>query len=335
MQAILHKLYSAQTLVKEESEQLFASIIAGQLAAEQLSAALISMKVRGESVAEIAGAAQALLAAAKPFPRPDYDFADIVGTGGDGQHTINISTASAFVAACCGVKVAKHGNRGVSSQTGSSDLLTALGVPLQLSAEQSRAALDALGICFLFAPHYHQGFAHAASVRQRLQTRTIFNLLGPLINPARPPIALIGVYDRQLVIPMAKTLQQLGYQRAAVVYGSGLDEVAVHGVTDVAELNAGEIDYYHLLPDDFGLPCYPLARLQGGSPTENQQLITQLLQGRGDPAHAAAIAANVALLLKLFGQDNLPQNAQHALAVLASGQAHQRLMALAVIGRAA
>ncbi|MDN0122731.1 anthranilate phosphoribosyltransferase [Yersinia aleksiciae] len=332
MQTLLEKLFRAESLSQQESQQLFAAIVRGELEASQLAAALISMKVRGETPAEIAGAAQALLADAQPFPRPDYLFADIVGTGGDGTNSINISTASAFVAASCGVKVAKHGNRSVSSRSGSSDLLAAFGIRLDMSAEQSRLALDELGVCFLFAPQYHTGFRHAMPVRQQLKTRTLFNVLGPLINPARPPLALIGVYSPELVLPIAQTLKVLGYQRAAVVHGGGMDEVAIHAPTQVAELNNGNIESYELAPEDFGLNRYTLDSLQGGAPEENRDILARLLQGKGESAHAAAVAANVALLLKLHGQENLRHNAQQALEMIHSGQAFDRVTALAARG---
>ncbi len=332
MQPILEKLYRAEILSQAESQQLFAAIIQGELEPTQLAAALISMKVRGEHPDEIAGAATALLADAKPFPRPDYRFADIVGTGGDGTNSINISTASAFVAAACGLKVAKHGNRSVSSRSGSSDLLSAFGIKLDMSAEVSRQALDDLGVCFLFAPQYHTGFRHAMPVRQQLKTRTVFNVLGPLINPARPPLALIGVYRPELVKPIAETLKVLGYQRAAVVHGGGMDEVAIHAPTQVAELRDGQIETYPLTPHDFGLDTFTLDDLQGGTPEENRDILARLLQGKGQPAHDAAVAANVALLLKLFGQEDLRQNAQQALEVIHSGQAYQRVLELAARG---
>ena len=329
---ILENLYRAQVMTQEESQQLFTAIVNGELEPAQLAAALISMKVRGEQPAEIAGAAQALLAHAEPFPRPDYAFADIVGTGGDGTNSINISTASAFVAAACGIRVAKHGNRSVSSRSGSSDLLAAFGIQLDMSAEKSRAALDDLGICFLFAPQYHTGFRHAMPVRKALKTRTLFNVLGPLINPARPPLALIGVYSPELVRPIAETLRTLGYQRAAVVHGAGMDEVAIHAATQVAELKDGEITTYELTPQDFGLDNYPLEALLGGEPEENRDILARLLQGKGDPAHEAAVAVNVAMLLRLFGQEDLKQNAQQALEVIRSGAAYQRVTALAARG---
>ncbi len=332
MQHLFEKLFRAESMSQEESQQLFAAIVRGELEPSQLAAVLISMKVRGETPAEIAGAAQALLADAQHFPRPDYLFADIVGTGGDGTNSINISTASAFVAASCGVKVAKHGNRSVSSRSGSSDLLAAFGIRLDMSAEQSRLALDDLGVCFLFAPQYHTGFRHAMPVRQQLKPRTLFNVLGPLISPARPPLALIGVYSPELVLPIAQTLKVLGYQRAAVVHGGGMDEVAIHAPTQVAELNNGSIESYQLTPEDFGLNRYPLAALQGGMPEENRDILARLLQGKGETAHAAAVAANVALLLKLYGQENLRHNAQQALEMIHSGQAFDRVTALAARG---
>ncbi|TKI08128.1 anthranilate phosphoribosyltransferase [Martelella alba] len=332
MQQILDTLYHGDRLSRQESERLFAAIIQGQLEPTQLAAALISMKIRGEQPEEIAGAASALLADARPFPRPDYPFADIVGTGGDGSNSINISTASAFVAAACGARVAKHGNRSVSSRSGSSDLLAAFGIRLDMPAEQSRQALDELGVCFLYAPQYHTGFRHAMPVRQQLKTRTLFNVLGPLINPARPPLALIGVYSPELVLPIARTLQVLGYQRAAVVHGGGMDEVALHSPTLVAELNQGDIASYQLTAADFGLPGQPADALLGGTPEENRDILARLLQGKGQLAHEAAVAANVALLLKLFGREDLRENAQQALAVIRGGQAYELVASLAARG---
>ncbi len=332
MQQILDKLYRAERISRQESEQLFGAIIQGRLEPVQLAAALISMKIRGEHPDEIAGAASALLADAVAFPRPDYPFADIVGTGGDGSNSINISTASAFVAAACGARVAKHGNRSVSSRSGSSDLLAAFGIRLDMPPEQSRQALDELGVCFLFAPQYHTGFRHAMPVRQQLKTRTLFNVLGPLINPARPPLALIGVYSPELVLPIAQTLRVLGYERAAVVHGGGMDEVALHAPTQVAELNHGDITSYQLVPADFGLESQPVEALLGGSPEENRDILARLLQGKGEPAHESAVAANVALLLKLFGQEDLRDNTQRALAVIRGGSAYERVTALAARG---
>ncbi|ELX8378095.1 anthranilate phosphoribosyltransferase [Providencia stuartii] len=329
MQTIFDKLFRAQALTQQESQQLFNAIIRGELTEAQLAGVLVSMKMRGEQPEEIAGAALACLENAQPFPRPDYPFSDIVGTGGDGANSINISTASAFVAAQAGIKVAKHGNRSVSSRSGSSDLLAAFGISLDLSAQSARDALDELGVCFLFAPQYHSGFRHAAPVRTQLKTRTLFNVLGPLINPARPPIALIGVYQETLVEPVAKTLQMLGFTRAAVVHSGGMDEVSLHATTQVAELNQGTLSFYQLTASDFGLQPYQLSDLEGGTPDENRILLSNLLQGHGKPAHEAAVAANVAMLMRINGFEDLKANSEHALNIIRSGAAYDRVTALA------
>jgi len=330
MQDILEQLYSGQVLTSDQTETLFGAIIRGEVEPMVLSAVLIALKVRGEQPQEIAGAARALLKEASPFPTPDYDFADIVGTGGDGMNTINVSTTSAFVAASLGVKVAKHGNRGVSSRSGSSDVLAAMGINLEMSPETARRCLDKLGICFLFAPQYHAGVRHAMPVRQALKTRTIFNVLGPLINPARNTLEVMGVYSPALVRPIADTLAQLGMKRALVVHGSGLDELAVHGPTQVAEVIDGQVEEYILMPDDFGLDSYPVDAIVGGTPEQNRQITTALLQGSGTPAQQAAIAMNVAALLKLAGKaKDYRSGAKMALEEMASGRPYQLALKLA------
>ncbi|MFA0459222.1 anthranilate phosphoribosyltransferase [Vibrio breoganii] len=332
MQQILEQLYRQEALSQEQSQTLFDQIIKGEVEPIVLSSVLTALKIKGETPEEIAGAAKALLANAQPFPRPDYDFADIVGTGGDGSNTFNISTTAAFVAAAVGLKVAKHGNRGVSSKSGSSDLLDSFGINLAMSAEDTRKAVDDMGVAFLFAPQYHQGVRHAMPVRQALKTRTIFNILGPLINPARPNIELMGVYDESLVAPIAETMQQMDMKRAAVVHGSGLDEVAIHGTTTVAEIKDGKIEHYTLTAEDFGLNSHPLEALKGGTPEENRTIVTDLLSGKGTEAQESAVAANVALLMKLFGHEDLKANAQQAIAAMRSGKAYQLVEQLAARG---
>ena len=325
---LLEQLYSGHSLSTSESTALFNAVIQGELSNEQIAAMLIALKVRGANTEEITGAVAASLQNAKAFPRPDYPFADIVGTGGDGQNTINISTASAIVAASMGAKVAKHGNRSVSSKSGASDVLTALGVNVNVTPEQARQALDEIGVCFLFAQQYHSGFRHVAPVRAALKTRTIFNILGPLINPARPTYHLLGVYASELVKTYAETAVALEHQHSFIVHGSGLDEVALHGETQVAEIKNGKIEYFTLTPEDFGLKAQSLETLRGGEPQENAQMLTALLQGKGKAEHANAVAANTALLLKLFGHDDLKQNVQNVLAHLASGKAFETLQKL-------
>ena len=325
---LLEQLYSGHSLSTSESTALFNVVIQGELSNEQIAAMLIALKVRGVNTEEITGAVAASLQNAKAFPQPNYPFADIVGTGGDGQNTINISTASAIVAASMGAKVAKHGNRSVSSKSGASDVLTALGVNVNVTPEQARQALDEIGVCFLFAQQYHSGFRHVAPVRAALKTRTIFNILGPLINPARPTYHLLGVYAPELVKTYAETAVALEHQHTFVVHGSGLDEVALHGETQVAEIKNGKIEYFTLTPKDFGLKAQSLESLRGGEPQENAQMLTALLQGKGKSEHANAVAANTALLLKLFGHDDLKQNVQNVLAHLASGKAFETLQKL-------
>lgn len=328
VQRILNRLYQGESLTQHETETLFSEVIRGNIEPATLASIMISLKVRGETPDEIAGAASALLKHADPFPIPDYPFADIVGTGGDGSNSINISTTSAFVLAALGYPMVKHGNRGVSSQSGSSDVLSALGVKLTMTAEISRKALDELGICFLFAPQYHSGFRHASAVRGELKTRTIFNILGPLINPSHPKRILLGVYKKELVEPIAKTLQKLGYIHALVVYGSGLDEVAIHGTTYVAEVHPDQIDYYEVTPDSFGVDRYPMNAIQGGTPEENRDYLMAILKGEGEPAKEAAVAINVAMVMKLFGESDLKKNTQRAIKMMRSGQAYQRLVEL-------
>ena len=325
---LLEQLYSGHSLSTSESTALFNAVIQGELSNEQIAAMLIALKVRGANTEEITGAVAASLQNAKAFPHPNYSFADIVGTGGDGQNTINISTASAIVAASMGAKVAKHGNRSVSSKSGASDVLTALGVNVNVTPEQARQALDEIGVCFLFAQQYHSGFRYVAPVRAALKTRTIFNILGPLINPARPTYHLLGVYAPKLVKTYAETAVALEHQHSFVVHGSGLDEVALHGETQVAEIKNGKIEYFTLTPEDFGLKAQSLESLRGGEPQENAQMLTALLQGKGKAEHANAVAANTALLLKFFGHDDLKQNVQNVLAHLASGKAFETLQKL-------
>ena len=325
---LLEQLYSGHSLSTSESTALFNAVIQGELSNEQIAAMLIALKVRGANTEEITGAVAASLQNAKAFPHPNYSFADIVGTGGDGQNTINISTASAIVAASMGAKVAKHGNRSVSSKSGASDVLTALGVNVNVTPELARQVLDEIGVCFLFAQQYHSGFRHVAPVRAALKTRTIFNILGPLINPARPTYHLLGVYAPELVKTYAETAVALEHQHSFVVHGSGLDEVALHGETQMAEIKNGKIEYFTLTPEDFGLKTQSLESLRGGEPQENAQMLTALLQGKGKSEHANAVAANTALLLKLFGHDDLKQNVQNVLTHLASGKAFETLQKL-------
>lgn len=321
VQPILEQLYQGESLSEAQSQAFFEQVVSGEMDPIILSSVITALKIKGETPDEITGAAKALLAHAKAFPAPDYPFTDIVGTGGDGLGTINISTASAFVAAALGVKVCKHGSRSVSSKSGSSDLLATFGVNLDMSPETARQCLDDLNVCFIFAPSYHAGMRFAAPVRAALKTRSIFNVLGPLINPARPPFELMGVYDPALLAPIAKVHQQLGMQRVLVVHGSGLDEVALHGETQVAELKEGKITEYTLTPADFGVENAPVESIFGGTPEENKVIIENILQGKGTTAQQAAVAINVSALLVLNGKaDSFKEGAAMAIESMQSGQ---------------
>lgn len=311
---ILEQLYQGKDLQQNEVTEVFSQVVTGQVDDIVLSSLLTALKIKGERPAEIAGAAAALIKNAAAFPRPDYEFADIVGTGGDGHNTINISSASAIVAASCGLKVAKHGNRSVSSKSGSADLFRTFGLELTMSAETARECLDQSNLCFLFAPNYHSGIRHAMPVRTTLKTRTLFNLLGPLVNPARPSHIIIGVYAPELLVPFAETLQLLGYKKALVVHGSGLDEFALHGETQVVEIDGDKLTEFNVSPADFGLESYPLKAIEGGEPEENKRLIENVLLGKGEPAHQAAVAINTGALLKLCGKaDSYQEGAKMAI----------------------
>jgi anthranilate phosphoribosyltransferase len=333
-QPILEKLYRQESLSQQESESFFTDVVVGNVDDITLSSVLTALKVKGESPVEIAGAANALINNATAFSSPNEIFADIVGTGGDGHNTINISSAAAIVAASCGLTVAKHGNRSVSSKSGSADLIEGFGMNLMMEPSIARECLDTANFCFFFAPKYHAGIKHAMPVRNTLKTRTLFNLLGPLANPARPTHMMIGVYTPELIKPFAETLHLLGYKNALVVHGSGLDELALHGPSQVAELNHGDIEYFTLSPADFGLKNYPLAAIEGGEPKHNKQLIEAILQGIGEPAHQSAVAMNAGALLKLTGiAQNYKQGAQMAIDAMQTGQALSTILSAAKISQ--
>lgn len=325
----LSQVLNGETLDLAATEQLFSHLVQGQLTDAQIAGMLIAMKMRGETPTEIAGAAKALRAAAKPFPQPGYPIADSCGTGGDGSNTINISTAAALVASSMGIAVAKHGNRSVSSRSGSADVLEAMSIPLDGTPAQARTMLDTYKFCFLFAPHYHPGFKYAMPARQELKTRTLFNLIGPLINPARPQVQLLGVYRPELCRPVAETLQLLGCNRAMVVHGSGLDELALHGPTDVVAVNGDEITEYRLTPADFGVQPAAVSDLKGGDADLNARLLRAVFNGQGTAAQRDAIAMNTAALLYMSERcDNLQQGTQQALEHLASGAVTTHLQGL-------
>jgi anthranilate phosphoribosyltransferase len=324
----LPRLLNGNDLTSEESEHLFERLVLGRLEPAEIAGMLIALRMKGETADEMIGAARGLFAAALPFERPDYLFADCCGTGGDGSGLINISTATGFVAAACGLPVAKHGNRAVSSRCGSADVLEALGAKIELRPDKARRLLDETRFCFLFAPAYHPGMKHAAQVRRQLQVRTVLNLLGPCINPARPQVQLLGVADPSKLRAIALTLDAMGVERALVVHGSGLDEIALHAETQAVRLSDGKLDELILTPGDAGLQQAPLEFTLGGDAEENAARLRLLLAGAGAKAEQDMTALNAGALLLTAGRvASLREGTEQAQDALRSGEAGRVLNA--------
>ncbi|WP_417688652.1 anthranilate phosphoribosyltransferase [Pseudidiomarina sp.] len=331
---VIKQLLAGENLSLEATEKLFDRLVKGELNEIQITALLTAMKMRGEQPEEMAGAALALRRAAKPFQRPNRLIVDSCGTGGDGSNTINISTTAALVAASMGLTVAKHGNRSVSSRSGSADVLESLGLSVTQDPEVAAKQLEQYNFCFLFAPHYHPGIRYAMPVRQTLKTRTLFNLLGPLVNPASPDVQQLGVYDPAWLRPLAETLRLLGCKRAMVVHGSGLDEIALHGTTQVVELRDNELFEYELSPADFGVEQAPVSALRGGDAEFNAAALIKVLMGQAPAAQRDAVAISTAGLLYLAGQYETLKAATEAVrAHLDSGRAMQHLQQLQEFNR--
>ncbi len=292
----LRKVLEGEVLSEEEAYRLMQAVMAGELTPAQLGGLLIGLKVRGEAGDEIAGFARAMREAAVPVPLGALEALDVVGTGGDGKGTFNVSTASAFVAAAAGIPVAKHGNRAASSRSGSADVLEALGVKIELGPEAVARLVREVGIGFIFARSFHPAMKNVAPVRSELKVRTVFNLLGPLTNPARPAYFLLGVFDPALLEPMARSLAALGVRRALVVHGEGADELVL-GENEVVEVQDGALSRYRVRATELGLGTAPVEALRGGGPEENAEVIRRILSGveRGPKADAVALNAGAAI----------------------------------------
>jgi anthranilate phosphoribosyltransferase len=297
----LDALFDGRDISREQAKALFAQLVAGDLPEPIMAAAFVCLKLKGETSEELTGAALALREATRPFARPEGMFADSCGTGGDGSGSINVSTAAGLVAAACGLPIVKHGNRSITSRCGSADVLQELGAKLDVSPEKARAIFDQTGFCFLLAPLYHPGIAHAGPVRRALKVRTIMNLLGPCLNPAHPPVQLLGVAEPQLMRPIAETLLALGVERGLVVHGSGLDEIAPHAETQAIRIAGGTLEEVLLTPEQAGLERRPLEQIAGGCPEDNAKRLAALLHGRGSEADVGVIALNAGALLWTAG----------------------------------
>lgn len=274
------KLSRREDLGYDEARSVMDSIMSGDCSPVMISSYLTALETKGETVDEIAASAAEMRAHGLRLPGDHSDALEIVGTGGDRSGSFNISTASSFVVASCGVKVAKHGNRAASSRCGAADVLEALGARIDLGPEQSEAVLEGCGFCFMFAQMFHSSMRYVAPVRRELGFRTVFNILGPLTNPAAAGSQLSGVYEEPLVRPMAEVLDRLGLRNALVVYGrDGLDELSVCDSTRCCELRDGSFEEYDVSPEDFGLRRSPHSELVGGGPQENAAILRSVLSG--------------------------------------------------------
>jgi anthranilate phosphoribosyltransferase len=317
----LDKVAGGEKLTEEESAAAFNAIMDGGIPEVQLAGFLVAMKARGETVDEIAGAVRAMRGRMLTVDAP-ADAIDVVGTGGDAKGTYNISTATAFVLAGAGVPVAKHGNRAVSSKSGAADVLESLGVNVAVSPEDAKRALAEAGVAFLFAPAYHPAMRHAAPVRQGLKLRTIFNLLGPLSNPAGVKRQLVGVFAPQWVVPLAEVLQRLGADHIWVVHGSdGLDELSTTGETHVAELKDGRIREFTVSPGDADVPSTTLPNLLAGTPPESADAMRRLLAGERGPFRDVVLLNAAAAFMIAGKARSLPEGAALAATSLDEGRA--------------
>jgi len=288
------------SLTEEKMAQTMRQIMRGEMSEEDMAAFLVDLAERGETAEEITGAAKVMREMALSIKAP-AGAVDCCGTGGDHSGTYNISTAVALVSAACGVPVAKHGNRAASSKSGAADVLEALGVNLDISKEKLEEALEKFNFSFLMAPKHHAAMKHVVPVRKKLRRRTIFNLLGPLANPAGTKFQLIGVFDKKWLVPMVQTLSKLGTERAWIVHGSdGLDEITVTGPTYVAALEDGQITEKEITPEDFGLPVSKAEDLKGGDAQENATALKALLEG-ATGAYRDIVLANAAAVLVIHG----------------------------------
>jgi len=321
---LLARLVDGRVLSADEAHAFFAACLRGEPTPAQVAAAVTALRIRGETVEEIAAFATAMREAAKTLDHP-YDAIDTCGTGGDGQHTFNISTAAALVLAGAGLKVAKHGNRAMSSKSGSSDVLSVLGVNLQASPAQQRRSLDEAGIAFLFAPAYHGAMRHVGPVRAEIGFRTVFNLLGPLSNPAGAKRQVMGVYDPRLLEPLAEVLGRLGATRAWTVHGQGLDELTTTGETEVAEWKDGAVRRFTVTPEEAGLPRADLAALRGGDAEENAAALRALLDGAKGAYRDIVLLNAAAALVVADRAADLAEGAALAAAVIDDGRAAKAL----------
>jgi anthranilate phosphoribosyltransferase len=348
----LHRLANhSESLSRAEARGVMDEVLTGKCTDAQIAALLIALRMKGETVEEIVGFAEAIRAAAAPLPIEraadalavtgtgrealaneceNDSLIDTSGTGGDASGTFNISTATALVTAGTGVRVAKHGNRSISSKCGSADVIEALGINIQLSPERSAQCLREVGICFLYAPNLHPAMKQVQSVRRELRMRTMFNLLGPLTNPARASGQVVGVYSLDLVEKLAEALSMLGLRRALVVHGlDGLDEITITGPTRIAEAREGTVRSYEVEPEEFGLKRASLQEISGGDAAQNAAIIRNILNGEASPRRDVVLLNTAAALVAAHRADTIVQAISTAARSIDSGAAAGKLQQLA------
>ena len=332
MQPLIRKVEAGGDLSRQEAESAMEEILSGRCEEDSIVALLSALRAKGETVEELVGFARAMRRHATQIfsdgARPDELLVDTCGTGGDASGTFNISTAAAFVAAGAGVRVAKHGNRSISSKCGSADVLEALGISLDVSPERIAAAIREIGIGFMFAPAMHTAMRHAMPARRRLG-RTAFNLLGPLTNPAGARAQVIGVFSDKVVEKVALVLAELGVERAFVVHGAGgLDEISLSGETSVGEVHGGTVSLYRITPEDFGLERAPISAITGGDAAHNAGIIRAILAGESGPRRDIVIANAAAAIVAAGRAADFLEGAQLAAQSIDSGAAREKLHAL-------
>ena len=328
----ISRIVDRHDLSRDEMREVMQQIMSGSATPIQIGGFLAGMRTKGETVEEITAAAQVMRELASAVEVSPKHLVDTCGTGGDGSSTFNVSTAAAFVVAAAGGRVAKHGNRAMSSKSGSADVLEAMGVNLDLGPERVAECIDAIGIGFMFAPAHHAAARHAAAPRRELGTRTLFNLLGPLTNPAAAPNQVLGVFASRWVEPMAKVLRELGSEHVMVVHAEdGLDEISIAAPTQVSELHDGQIRSYMIVPEELGVAQQSLDSLRVDSPQASAEMINRIFQGEAGPG-ADMVALNAAAALYVCGiSASLPQGLQLARKVLLNGGAASKVAQLATI----
>jgi anthranilate phosphoribosyltransferase len=337
LKPFIAKTINRTDLTDAEAEQAMTIIMTGQATQAQIGAYLVALRMKGETIDEITGSVRAMRAVAVKVPVGDRTTPvyDIVGTGGDGAHTFNISTAAAFVVAGTGRRVAKHGNRAASSQCGSADVLSALGLSLELSPEQVGQAIDEVGIGFMFAPKFHPAMKYAGGPRKEIGQRTIFNLLGPLTNPAGAEIQLTGVYSPALTEPLAHVLSNLGSRAALVIHGAGgTDELNPCGINRISHLQDGVVRTYDLDPFDFGMARATVADLRGGTPDESALMMREMFTGKLTGARREAVLLNAAGVIAAETGD-LKSALAEAASAIDNGSALKKLNALVEFSQSA